>query len=173
MNNAGQLFYHNPIGLLGQTPGINLDYVGMNLTSEVSGGIQRRYVYGPDDAAPILWYEGAGTGDKRYLHADERGSVIAVSDGAGNAMAINRYDEYGIPQPGNMGRFQYTGQQWIGELGMYDYRARMYSPTLGRFLRTDPLGYADGLNWHAYIGNDPVNATDPMGLSCRVNGKET
>ena len=99
------------------------------------------------------------------LGADERGSIVAVSDGSGNALAINRYDEYGIPQSGNLGRFQYTGQKWIAELGMYDYKARMYSPTLGRFLQTDPIGYGDGLNWYAYTGGDPVNFTDPWGLA--------
>jgi hypothetical protein len=40
----------------------------------------------------------------------------------------------------------------------------MYSPTLGRFLQTDPIGYGDGLNWYNYVGGDPVNATDPSGL---------
>ncbi len=65
------------------------------------------------------------------------------ADSSGGTIASNSYDEYGIPAAGNVGRFQYTGQSWIPELGMYHYKARIYSPTLGRFLQTDPIGYDD------------------------------
>ncbi|TAL99160.1 MAG: RHS repeat-associated core domain-containing protein [Paraburkholderia sp.] len=43
-------------------------------------------------------------------------------------------------------------------------QARMYSPTLGRFLQTDSVGYRDDLNCYAYVGNNPVNLTDPTGM---------
>jgi hypothetical protein len=48
---------------------------------------------------------------------------------------------------------------------IYDYRARMYQPELGRFLQPDPQEFAAGdYNLYRYCHNDPVNKSDPTGL---------
>jgi len=54
---------------------------------------------------------------------------------------------------------------YLSQVGMYFYKNRFYSPTLGRFMQTDPAGYGDGMNWYAYTHNDPVNGSDPWGLA--------
>jgi RHS repeat-associated protein len=163
----GYPFHYDPLGRLdgaGSPLAIAYENYVDGLIAERTPGsstVQRRHVFGPGSDEPIVWYEGT---DRRFLHADERGSIVAASNGSGTVTSINTYDEYGVPGAGVVGRFQYTGQKWIAELELYDYKARLYHARLGRFLQTDPIGYGGGMNPYAYVRGDPVNFRDPSGL---------
>ncbi|MEP6339131.1 RHS repeat-associated core domain-containing protein [Parasphingorhabdus sp.] len=140
-------------------------YDGSALIAEyVSSAITNRYAHGGGVDDPIVWYEGSGTASKNYLTTDERGSIIGLTDSSGANTRINAYDEWGVPAASNVGRFQYTGQVWLSEIGKYYYKARIYDPVLGRFLQSDPIGYDDGMNMYAYVGGDPINGRDSTGL---------
>lgn len=140
------------------------------------------YVPGPAIDEPIVKSvpNGSGGYTHEYFHTNHQGSVIAMSDdSAALAEGPFLYDPYGncfkgsTPCASLTGSipYKFTGRRLDEETGLYYYRARCYSPTLGRFCQTDPVGYTADLNLYTYVGNDPTNRTDPTGLyTCVPSG---
>jgi RHS repeat-associated protein len=145
----------------------DLAYDGVDLVAEYDGAgtLLRRYAHGPGVDEPLVWYEGSTTTAKSWLYADHLGSIIGTANSAGTSTAIHSYGPFGEPNVTTGVRFRYTGQQYLGGLNLYYYKARFYSPALGRFLQTDPIGTADDLNLYAYVGNNRGNFSDPSGLA--------
>src|SRR5256714_12280786 len=132
-------------------------------------------IYGPR-ADEILGRYDAVRGPLVYKH-DNQGSVTFILDGPTHVAEKYTYDVYGRPTimdgAGNVrgqtamgNRFMFTGREWIAELQLYDYRHRFYNPDTGRFLQADSKGFDAGdMNLFRYVGDDPVDKTDPTGLT--------
>jgi RHS repeat-associated protein len=140
-----------------------------------SGALLRWYAYGLGSNDVLSQITLGGT--RATMVPDIQGSVLATLDSATGAFTRQNYLPYGKSASTSItGTFGYTGQRIDAESGLYDYRARMYHAGWGRFLQPDPLGtITDDLqpgtngtgnrgNLYAYVGNDPLNATDPTGL---------
>jgi len=168
---------YDPLGRLAQsvsgTSTTQFVYDGNRLTAEYDGSnnLLRRYVHGPGTDNPEVWYEGSALTNRNWLESDERGTVIATSDSAG-AATVYTYGPYGEPTTWTGSRFRYTGQVALLEAKLYHYKARVYDPSIGRFLQTDPIGTKDDFNLYAYVGNDPQNKVDPLGLEEFSGGVE-
>ena len=93
---------------------------------------------------------------------------MALTDRRQRVMESYDYDSFGnIKRKGDKVKntYTFTGREWDREIGLYYYRARYYDPKAGRFPSKDPIGFGGGdVNLYAYVRNNPVNLTDPLGL---------
>jgi len=110
-------------------------------------------------------------GVMKYLISDHLGSTVAITDNTGNILAETRYMPFGEPRAdvGSITQTDktYTGQRDVPDTGLMDYRARMYSPWLGRFIQPDTIvpgaGNSQAWNRYSYVLNSPLTFIDPTG----------
>ena len=113
----------------------DLLYRAVALTNS-SGGVVE--AYDTDAYGNTLMFTGTGTDGVWFTNDDVQG------EGANNIV--------------------YCGYRYDQETSFYYVRNRNYSPTLGRWLQRDPIGYSAGINLYEYVGGRPVVAVDPMGM---------
>jgi RHS repeat-associated protein len=142
-------------------------YDGAHVIAEYDGNnnLLRKYMYGPGIDQPVCMIEVADANAVYYYHFDALGSVVALSDAAGDTVQTYEYSVYGevaVEDANHTNPYMFAGVRFDRETGLYYNRARYYHPFVGRFLQTDPI--ADGMNVYAYCGNNSLNRVDPSGL---------
>ena len=115
------------------------------------------------------------SGTTSYYLQDGQGSTRALTDSSGVVTDTYSYTAFGelFAQTGTTeNSYLYTGQQFDSLTGLYDLRARYYNPAMGRFLSQDTYPYNFGnpveLNRYGYVGNNPINLTDPTGDTATI-----
>ena len=113
---------------------------------------------------------GNSIGTLYFLHSDHLGSVSAVTNLSGSAIARQWYHPYGSVRASTGGLptdITFTGQRADASTGLYFYNARYYSGALGRFISADSIvpeqGNPQALNRYAYVLGNPLKYIDPTG----------
>jgi RHS repeat-associated protein len=146
-------------------------------TSRIVSGTTTPYLYDGGNAATAagnFMLDGSGL-DEIYAQVgstattsyvtDAIGSTVALTDSTGAIASSYSYEPYGADSRTGIADtpFQYSGRENDTDTNLYYYRARYYSPQLGRFISQDPLGLAGGLNTYAYAAGNPTLYRDPTG----------
>jgi len=139
-------------------------WCGMEVCEERSSGggtvTKRFFAEGFEDVA------GGGT-DYHYTR-DHLGSVRELMNGSGTVVSRFSYDAWGVmaQTSGTVGTpFGYAGYQYHAASGLNLTLFRAYDAALGRWLSRDPIFEEGGVNLYGYVGNSPINFSDPTGLA--------
>lgn len=131
-----------------------------------AGQVTRCYLY----SGALLAARYTPDGQSCFYHFDHLGSTLAVTDAAGNVAAAYAYTPFGVlaGQSGDVrdNAFTFVGAYGVMDEGggLYYMTNRCYDANTGRFIQKDPLGPTVSRNLYGYVGNNPLNRIDPLGL---------
>ncbi len=142
------------------------------IVEEISDESNISYVWGSgQDRLVSLRYEG----QDYYAAPSPRGDILMFTDQNGTPIEYYNYDPYGnfrisdannntIEQSQIGNSFGFACKYYDHEINSYYFRARYYSPYLGRFLSTDLAGFVSSFNLYEYAISDPILLVDNFGL---------
>jgi RHS repeat-associated protein len=110
----------------------------------------------------------------RYFLSDALGSTLGLADSTGTVKTEYTYEPFGnTTMTGTLSgnSYQFTGRE-NDNTGLYYYRARYYSPGLGRFVREDPVRFQGGINLYRYVRDNPLAYRDPRGTQTEGGGTD-
>ena len=156
-------------------------YQGWNLIAELSstGTVQRTFTWGLDVSTTLHGAGGVGgllmiddelTSKRYYPIYDGSRNIVGLYDQAGALVASYEYDAFGriiLQSSGDYSDdnpFRFSTKYTDDETGLVYYGHRYYEPELGRFINRDPIEEDGGLNLYGFVGNDPVNFYDYLGM---------
>lgn len=114
-----------------------------------------------------------------YFVLDHLGSIAVTTDSSGTVLERLSYDAWGRRRNSDgsdnsacsvaSGTTRgFTGHEEIDAICLVNMNARIYDPTLGRFMSPDPVTETwynqQVLNRYSYVGNNPLSFVDPTGL---------
>ena len=128
------------------------------------------------DAIKVVPLDGAtiSTSNNYYIHTNQVDAPLAISNSYGDIVWKSNYTPFGIAElnedvDGNGEVVEYNlrfpGQYYDKESGLHYNYFRDYDPETGRYLQSDPIGLAGGINAYGYVGGNPVMYIDPLGLA--------
>ncbi|RJG05287.1 hypothetical protein D3870_03980 [Noviherbaspirillum cavernae] len=126
-------------------------------------------------SAPVaVTVTGNGEQAAYYIYADHLNTPRLITDAGSNTVWKWDNDEpfgNGLPDanPGGAGtnfefNLRFPGQYFDRETNLHYNYHRDYDPGTGRYVQSDPIGLQGGINTYAYVGGNPINRIDPMGL---------
>jgi len=134
-----------------------------------SGVLINSYMYLPDS----MWGTkplGMMTGGESYFYQhDQLGSPNLVTSNTGQIKWQGAMDAFGQVQATTSdinNPLRFPGQYADSETGVHYNYFRDYDPEVGRYIQSDPIGLAGGVNTYGYVSGNPVNFYDPYGLYC-------
>jgi RHS repeat-associated protein len=135
--------------------------------ANASGVVQREYIWLGNMPAAVV--DDTGSSPVLYfIHADQIGTPQKITDGSLNIVWDGVFDPFGNVATASslsLTNLRFPGQYFDSETSLNQNWNRDYDPTTGRYIQRDPLGLFGGTNTYAYVDNNPISFTDPMGLA--------
>ncbi len=103
-----------------------------------------------------------------YIHTNHLGTPQILTDEAQHVVWAADYQPFGeaaLAKDSVTFNLRFPGQYFDSETGLHYNYFRDYDPSLGRFIQSDPIGLAGGINTYAYVDNNPLSFSDPFGES--------